>query len=217
VLRTNLATRPFYNDRAVRLGIALGIALVAALTAFNVLQVLSLNARNSEMTMRAQQAEEQTAKFREQARVVTQQLTGGNVDAVQAAAREANLLIERRVFSWTDLFNRFESTLPADVRISAVQPQIDREGRLLIEAVVIARRIEDLNEFMDRLEISGGLRDVLARQDLVLEDGTLSATVQGYYEPAAAPAGPAGPEGQSGNASPAAGNVTPPEPRGDTR
>ena len=46
----------------------------------------------------------------------------------QAAAREANQLIDRRAFSWTDLFNRFEETLPADVRIVAVTPQVDTRG-----------------------------------------------------------------------------------------
>ena len=41
-----------------------------------------------------------------------------------SAAREANLLIDRRTFSWTELFNQFEATLPADVRISTITPHI---------------------------------------------------------------------------------------------
>ena len=35
MLRTNLSTRPFYNERAVRVGIVVAVVLTAALTAFN--------------------------------------------------------------------------------------------------------------------------------------------------------------------------------------
>ena len=72
--------------------------------------------------------------------------------AVQAAAREANQLIDRRAFSWTDLFNRFEETLPGDVRIAAVPPQVDPQGRMLVAVTVISRRVEDLDGFIEALE-----------------------------------------------------------------
>ena len=185
MLRTNLSTRPFYNDRAVRVGLAVAVLLVAALTSFNALQVLSLNARNSEMSGRAQQAEAQTAQYRERARGITQAMDKVEVNAVQDAAREANQLIERRAFSWTDLFNRFESTLPADVRISAVEPQFDRDGRMLIVISAVARRVEDLHDFIDQLEVAGGLRDVLVRHEEVQEDGMQRAVLQGYYHQSA--------------------------------
>ena len=187
MLRTNLATRPFYNERAVRIAIGAGVVLVAALTAFNAVQVLSLNARNTEMAVRAEAAEAQAAQYQQQARAITQALNTGSVSVVQQAAREANLLIDRRVFSWTDLFNRFENTLPENVRVSAVEPQIDRQGRMLLSVTVVARRVEDLNEFMDDLERSGGVHDVIARQDETMPDGTLRAVIQGYYAPQVAP------------------------------
>jgi hypothetical protein len=185
MLRTNLATRPFYNERAVRVGIGAAIILVAALTMFNVVKILSLNATNAEMSARAEAAEAQTAQHQVQARTITQALNTGTVSVVQEAAQEANQLIDRRVFSWTDLFNRFEATLPENVRVSAVEPQTDRDGRMLLSVTVIARRVEDLNEFMDQLELSGGVRDVIARQDEILDDGTLRASIQGYYVPSA--------------------------------
>lgn len=207
MLRTNLATRPFYNDRAVRLGLGVAVVVVTALTVFNVLEVLSLNARNREVEARIGLAEQQTARYRQQAREIGAAMNTADITAVQAAAREANLLIEQRAFSWTDLFNRFESTLPADVRITAVEPQIDRDGRLLVAATVVSRDVEDLNEFMDRLEATGGFRDVISRQDSLMEDGTLRSVVQGYYDPVPATApSPEGapPTGANGNTPPAA-------------
>jgi len=219
MLRTNLATRPFYNERAVRVGIGAAIALVAALTAFNVLQVLSLNARNSEMAGRAAAAEAQTAQYQQQARAITQALNTGTVSVVNLAAREANLLIDRRVFSWTDLFNRFERTLPENVRVVSVEPQVDTSGRMLVSMTVISRRVEDLNEFMDQLELSGGVADVIARQDQTLEDGTLRAVLQGYHvprspTPAADPPAASESSGRSQNDSPPAPVEA---PRGEPR
>lgn len=218
MLRSNLATRPFYNDRAVRFVIGLAIVLVAALTAFNVLQVLSLNARATETSERAEMAEARTAQLRQRATTITQEMDAARVAATQGAAREANQLIERRVFSWTELFNRFEHTLPADVRISAVEPQFDREGRMLLSVTVVSRRVEDLNAFMDQLEASGGLRDVLSRQDDPMEDGTLRSVIQGYYTPVASAAqaapSPATSEPHGQNESPAA-PVPPASARGE--
>jgi hypothetical protein len=210
MLRTNLASRPFYNERGVRVGITAAIVLVGVFTAFNVLTILSLNTKNTEMAARAESAEAQTAQHQLQARTITQALNTGTVKVVQQAAQEANQLIDRRVFSWTDLFNRFEATLPENVRVSAVEPQIDRDGRMMLAVTVIARRVEDLNEFMDQLELSGGVRDVIARQDDTQQDGTLRAVIQGYYVPPA-PAQAADPPATS-ESSGAAANRSPDGP-----
>ena len=64
MLRTNLSTRPFYNERAVRVGIVVAVVLTAALTAFNARQILSLNSRNSELVARAEAAEAQGGRVR---------------------------------------------------------------------------------------------------------------------------------------------------------
>jgi hypothetical protein len=183
MLRTNLSTRPFYNDRIVRLGIAVGALFAAALTAFNVAQIMMLNERNSDLVSRATAAEARAAELRGQAADTRKTLDTAELTRVQMASREANLLIERRVFSWTDLFNRFEETLPADVRISAVQPQVDEDGRMLVAVTVISRRIEDLEAFSEQLERTGAFRGVISRQEVVQDDGTLRSVLQGYYGP----------------------------------
>ena len=183
MLRTNLATRPFYNDRGIRLAIAVAVVLVVALTAFNALQILSLNRRHDDLSERADKAEAATAQLREQARVTIAASDQREIAAVQAAAREANELIDRRAFSWTDLFNRFEETLPPDVRIASVQPQVDDEGRMLVAVTLLARRTEDLYAFLDQLESTGAFSDVISRQESTTEEGLLRSVVQGYYGP----------------------------------
>jgi hypothetical protein len=207
MLRTNLSTRPFYNDRAVRMVLLVALTAIAALTAFNLLEVMRLNARGSESAMRVAEAERQTSEYRQQAQQIRASLKSDEMAAVQNAAREANILIDRRVFSWTDLFNQFEQTLPADVRIAAVAPQVDNVGRLLISVTVLSRTPEDLNVFMDELENSGRFRDVLNRQDTQADEGLTRSIVQGYYQPPTATVAPASDSGTgTGNSSPASGS-----------
>jgi len=183
MLRSNLATRPFYNEQAVRIAIGVGIVLVAALTLFNMARIVTLNGRNAELVASAEAAESRANALREQARKIRETLDSNDAALIQASAREANLLIERRAFSWTELFNRLEETLPADVRVGAVQPQMDTEGRMLIVATVYSRRVEDLDLFIEQLEKTGAFSKFLARQDDREEDGTIRSVIQGYYHP----------------------------------
>jgi hypothetical protein len=181
VLRTNLATRPFYNDRGVRAVLVVAAAAALALTVFNVTAVWRLRAESVRLGTQASSQEAEARALRDKARQVRQAIDRTKLEAVEHAAREANLLIDRRAFSWTDLFNRFETTLPADVRISAVQPQVDPQGRMLVAVTVVARRVEDLDSFIEALEKTGAFRAVLSRQEEELEDGTRRSIIQGYY------------------------------------
>ena len=195
MLRTNLSTRPFYNDRAVRVALGVVAALTLGLTAYNAYEVWQLRARSSVERQHAEQNEAEARTLGGNARTIRQSLDRTKLEAVQAAAIEANQLIERRAFSWTDLFNRFETTLPTDVRIAAVQPQVDQEGRMLVAVTVVSRNVEDLDAFIDALEKTGAFRGLLSRQEQAEEDGTLRSTIQGFYAVAAGVAGQAGAEG----------------------
>jgi hypothetical protein len=205
----NLSTRPFYNDRLVRVMLGLLTLLVLGLTAFNVFQVLRLTSRDAEVRSQAERAEADAARLRSQAASIRQTINRDQLSAVQAASREANQLIDRRAFSWTDLFNRFEATLPGSVRIASVTPQIDQQGRMLVAVTVVSRRVEDLDGFIEALEKTGAFREVLSRQEEAQEDGTLRSVIQGYYRVAsgatqAATPAPAAPSSEEPAAPPTA-------------
>jgi hypothetical protein len=181
MLRTNLSTRPFYNDRAVRTGL-LALALVAlGLTLFNAIEILRLERAGREARQTVAQNAEQARELREKAAAIRQSINQAALQAVQESARDANALIDRRAFSWTALLNYFQATLPPDVRIASVTPQIGTDGRMLVAITAYTRRAEDLYEFADALETTGAFSEVLPRQLAVEEDGTLRSEVQGYY------------------------------------
>ena len=188
MLRANLSTRPFYNDRLVRVVLGLVTLVAAALTSYNVSEVIRLRSRGAEVRRQTEAAERDADRLQVEARRIRQTVNRDQLAAVQVAAQEANRLIDQRAFSWTDLFNQFEQTLPPEVRIATVTPQVDVNGRMVVAVTVISRRVEDLDKFIDALEKTGAFQSVLSRQEEAQEDGTLRSVIQGYYTATAAPA-----------------------------
>jgi Tfp pilus assembly protein PilN len=184
----NLATRPFYNERLIRGVLTVALAGAAAWAAVNAATVVSLSQQGSMLGERVRSEGLRAAAARADADGVRKGLDAAQLKGVARSATEANLLIQQRTFSWTELFNQFEATLPPDVRLVQVQPQADDEGRLMVALSVISRRIEDLDAFIEQLEATGTFRGVLSRSDETLEDGTIQSSLQGYYRHAAIPA-----------------------------
>ena len=62
------------------------------------------------------------------------------LDAASTDARLANELIGRRTFSWTELYNRFETTVPDEAEISAVEGAVQRALGVLNRVLAIGHR-----------------------------------------------------------------------------
>jgi Fimbrial assembly protein (PilN) len=160
MIRTNLSTRPFYNERTVR-AILLAIAVaVVAFTAFNASRVLRYSRSDTRLQTQAARDEARAADLRQQAIRLRATVNTKQIESASVDAREANDLIDRRTFSWTDLFNRFESTLPDDVRITSVRPRLEEDG-FAVEIHVVARTVEDVEKFMDNLEGTGAFKNTV--------------------------------------------------------
>lgn len=189
MLRTNLATRPFYNERLAMLLVGLlGVAIIL-FTLFNIVQLATLSGRDVTLRKQAADDDARAADLRRRAEQARLSVNREQLAKTAAAAHEANGLIDRRTFSWTDLFNRFEDTLPPGVRITGVQPRRDAQQRFVVTIDVVAREVDEVDAFMEALEQRGGFRDVLARSEQVDEEGLVATEVSGVYLPAAVPAG----------------------------
>jgi Tfp pilus assembly protein PilN len=187
MLRTNLATRPFYNEGAVRLVLlGLGLVVVAA-TLFNVARVIQLSRRDTQLVTQASRDEARATELRAAAARLRATVDPKTIERASTDARQANSLIDRRVFSWTDLFNRFETTLPDDVRITTIRPKVDARRGIMLTVVVSARAREDVNQFIENLEGTGAFRELLAHEDHLDDQGQLEATIETIYVPDAVP------------------------------
>jgi len=132
VIKTNLSTRPFYNEGAVRLWLIATALVVAAATAFNVSRLIQYSRSDTELATQAARDEARTAELRAQAVQMRARVDPRQVDVASVEARVANDLIDRRTFSWTELFNRLEKTLPPEVRITSVRPHIEKDRRIVL-------------------------------------------------------------------------------------
>lgn len=184
MLRTNLSTKPFYNERLVWLALVGTAVLVAALTVFNVVRFVSLSAQDRRLVGTTRETEHTVVRLRQEAARARSGIDRRQLETVVKAAREANSLIDERTFSWTELLNRLETTLPPDVRIQAITPLDREDGPLRLRVVVLARRAEDVDAFADQLEKGGGFSDVISQAETTTTEGLLEVALEGQYTPA---------------------------------
>ena len=183
MIRTNLSTRPFYNERIVSTWLLLFLLVVVVATVFNITRVLQYSRNDTEAGLQASRDEARAAELRRSAARVRTTIDPKQIAFASAEARQANDLIDRRTFSWTDLFNRFETTLPDEVRITSVRPKIER-GQFQLTITLVARGVEDISQFMERLEKSGAFPEVGgAIEEHVNEQGQIVANVAVVYLP----------------------------------
>jgi hypothetical protein len=183
MLRANVSTRPFYNERVVNLLLLLAAVLVLALTVFNVSRIVSLSNQNTELLARAGEAELRARQLRGAAQQIRRTLDVKQIQTVSASAREANAIIDRRLFSWTELFNHLETTLPDEVRIASFRPKMDPSGAVMLAVTVVGRRVEDIDRFMGALEETHAFTGVLSREERTNESGELLAVLDVQYVP----------------------------------
>jgi Tfp pilus assembly protein PilN len=199
MLRTNLSTRPFYNERIVHVLLALAGVVVVLLTVFNAIRIVSLSRQNTLFSRLINQDRGEAERLTAEARKIRAGIDQDALKATAEAAIAANRLIDQRTFSWTEFFNRIEETLPPDVMLTAVQPSFDKD-RSVVQMTVLGRRTEDVDEFIQKLEATGAFHEVLPTLQEETDDGLHQVMLRGVYRnseadkpaavPAASPAAP---------------------------
>jgi Tfp pilus assembly protein PilN len=183
MIRTNLSTRPFYNERVVSLWLVLFIVIAAAATVFNTTRVLRYSQSDTEQGTSASRDESRATELRRSATKLRNTVDVKQIERASNEARQANDLIDRRTFSWTELFNLFEKALPDEVRITAVRPDVN-EGRFRLRIAVVARSVNDISQFMNNLRATGMFPKVGSTfSERYAESGEVVADLEVEYQP----------------------------------
>jgi Tfp pilus assembly protein PilN len=191
VIRTNLSTRPFYNERAVYFWLLALSVIVAAATTFNVARIIRYSQSDTELATQASGDEARARELRGEAARLRGSVDLQQMDLASVEAKQANELIDRRTFSWTELFNQLETTLPANVRITAVRPTVAEKVGMLVAMNIVAQSVDDVDELMRNLEGTGSFNNLLSVQESFNDEGLLEATVEGTYLSTGSPPVPA--------------------------
>ena len=196
MLRTNLSTRPFYNERGFHIAVGIAAVLISALTVWNIVRVVTLSRQNTELASRVNRDEAEAQQLTKMAADIRSKINHEELQLVVESAREANGLIDQRTFSWTAFFNRLESTMPPDVMLTSVRPSV-RDGVTRVTMTVLGRRAEDVDEFIEKLEAIGAFEDVVPSQQDRTEQGLYRVVIESVYtgieEPPTPPEEPAKP------------------------
>jgi hypothetical protein len=210
VLRTNLSTRPFYNERAIHVIVGIAAVLVAALTLWNIVRVVTLSRQNTELATRVNAEHAEAEQLTRMAAEIRSRIDPNELQQIVASARTANALIDQRTFSWTAFFNHLEANMPPDVMLTSVRPSI-KDGVTSVTMSVLARRQEDSDELIEKLEATGAFENVLpVQQDH--DDGLYRVTISAVYVGTEA-----APVSAVERPAPAAGAESPAAPQGAVR
>tara|TARA_B100000686_G_C16690955_1_gene917567 strand:+ start:834 stop:1424 length:591 start_codon:yes stop_codon:yes gene_type:complete len=180
MLKLNLATRPFYNERVIdSVLLLLGIVALVLMVAGG-RTVFQLSNTYTDVVRMADLSETQIGTVTQEMVALNQSVSEDELEALRLSAAEANRLIDQRVFSWTELFNIIEQTLPNRVMLTGLRP-IRNSGSMTLTIGVIGERITDIEQFIEDLEATGSVANVLARQEQRTEDGMYSAQLIGEF------------------------------------
>jgi hypothetical protein len=182
MLRGNLATKPFYNDRLVTLALVALTVIVVALTTFNVTRLTALSAERSELRAQMSADEAQAAQVRAGAQSVQSSVDRTALQNLAVSTRLANTLIAARTFSWTTFFGYIEDTIPYNVRLTAVSPEVEH-GDVLVTLLLLGRSEQDIDTFARALEETGAFYDAEYVVADRTEEGLRRMTLRAYYLP----------------------------------
>jgi Tfp pilus assembly protein PilN len=145
----NLASRPFRNETLPSLlfGIA-ALALLGATVQHGVVLRRLLSPQVSALKQESAQLEAESERLRARGR----ELAVVRPDK-ESLARWALVkgLVDRRLFSWTDLLGRLAQVVPRGVRLTSLAPE-PREGSVRINISAAAQSAEDGIAFVRSLE-----------------------------------------------------------------
>ena len=182
MLRGNLSTRPFYNERLVSLALAVLAVVVAALTVYNATALTDLSGRRSALRQQMSADQTRAAELRAEAGAVQGGVDRAALQGLAASTRLANELITARTFSWTTFFGYIESTIPYDVRLTAVTPEVEGD-EMRVSMLLLGRCAEDVEKFAKALEDTGAFYDVLPSVVDRTEEGLQRVTLRAGYLP----------------------------------
>jgi hypothetical protein len=94
-------------------------------------------------------------------------------------------LVDRRAFSWTNLFARLEERLPDGARLVAIAPKVNR-GEIVLDVLAVVRSPEVGWQFMRTLEEGGDFDDVFPLSEGAAGEFHYTMRYRPRPEPAAA-------------------------------
>jgi Tfp pilus assembly protein PilN len=150
LLEINLATRPFRNNTLYWVGFGSAALLLVAVTGLNFWLFFQSGSTVQQYQQELDLKQHKRDSLARDEERLSLKLTKLDFNGLRQQADFANDAIRRRIFSWTQLFNRLEVVVPPAVMMTALRPEIQAEG-ISIVGEGIAKDQEGLLDFEEGL------------------------------------------------------------------
>lgn len=182
IFRTNLASRPTRNYTLYFMGCLLVLVVAVGFTAYNLRSLLASLREARALNQQIQQQRQTRSEYQKQAADLRVKITAIKTPAFISETEFLNDAIQRRVFSWTGLFDLFERVFPNNVRMLSVTPGISG-SEIGINMEVAGRSLNDIVELIKVLQGVPSFSDVVFRSEAQEKDGSIRASISLRYQP----------------------------------
>lgn len=194
----NLARDPFVNSRpVVRLSIALWVVAIALL-AGNVWLYWDFLAGREDTYARLEEVDREIAATRQRIAALDAELEGFDLGEQNRQVEFLNERIDRRLFSWSELFDQLGAILPNDVYLTRLTPASGEgtsrrrgtgrdkalgEGRVLLSIDAVARDDASILATIDALFDDPAFGEPNLLQQTQEEGGLIRFELETVYQP----------------------------------
>ena len=180
--RINLATNPLGNQLLPRLvlivvGVAALFCTLANLTSY----VTNARAAHA-FAKKVRTTETEISNLQQERRDLISEIRKQNVSRLAIQVDAANELLQKRDFSWTQLFTRLEHSQPYRVQLERVQPAV-RTDSVTLSIAGEAENYDGVLEYIDSLEASPSFSQVYPRSEVDNERKGYKFTLSMVYHP----------------------------------
>jgi len=182
----NFARRPFHDDRPVFLATGLLFFFGAVLMVANLRVFTEYRREVADTRADIAALEDRQTRAARKADAAKAAVSAYTLSALAEESRGLALLVAERRFSWTTLLARLERTLPSDVGLAHLQPRFDKDGEVLLDMQLYARKREAVVQTIAALARDPAFGEVDLKSETTADPGMpdpFQFSLSSQYEP----------------------------------
>ena len=153
-LHLNLAARPFRNYRPLYAAVAVSAIAIAFLMINNIQTYYRYVNETQSTRAEIARVEGQIVRERERSQVATQQVASIDTRELSLETNYVNAMLAERAFSWSELLDRLEETIPPDVRLATIMPSFTPGGNVQLSLECEAKSSDGMLTTLTRMQRS---------------------------------------------------------------
>ena len=153
-IHLNLASRPFRDYRPLYAVVVVVSLLIACLMLNNFDTYYRYRRETTTTRNEIARIQAQAAQERRRAEVAHNQVATIDLTTLDRQAKFVNAQLAERAFSWSELLDRLEATLPRNVRVTSIAPTFADNGMVHLTLQAEAKTTDGMLETITRFQSS---------------------------------------------------------------